>query len=92
MSDGVPNYNFVFTCNGHSYDFTSTNYIMAAFNFDAEEITDAFLTLLGGDKKENGIKNVIEKMKAERADKRIAAQARLDKLKEGYKNDKTGNA
>ena len=36
--------------------------------------------------------NVIEKMKAERADKKIAAQARLDKLKEGYKNDKTGNA
>ena len=36
--------------------------------------------------------NVIEKMKAERADKRIAAQARLDKLKEGYKNDKTRNA
>ena len=46
VSDGVPNYNFVFTCNGHSYDFTSTNYIMAAFNFDAEEITDAFLTLI----------------------------------------------
>ena len=36
--------------------------------------------------------NVIEKMKAERADKKITAQARLDKLKEGYKNDKTGNA
>lgn len=36
--------------------------------------------------------NVIEKMKAERADKKIAAQARLDKLKEDYKNDKTGNA
>lgn len=31
-------------------------------------------------------------MKAERADKKITAQARLDKLKEGYKNDKTGNA
>ena len=36
--------------------------------------------------------NVIEKMKAKCADKKIAAQARLDKLKEGYKNDKTGNA
>ena len=36
--------------------------------------------------------NVIEKMKAERADKKITAQARLDKLKEGYKNDKTGYA
>lgn len=36
--------------------------------------------------------NVIEKMKAERADKKITAQARLDKLKEGYKNDKAGNA
>lgn len=36
--------------------------------------------------------NVIERMKAERADKKIAAQARLDELKEGYKNDKTGNA
>ena len=36
--------------------------------------------------------NVIERMKAKRADKKIAAQARLDKLKEGYKNDKTGNA
>lgn len=36
--------------------------------------------------------NVIERMKAERADKKITAQARLDKLKEGYKNDKAGNA
>lgn len=36
--------------------------------------------------------NVIEKMNAERADKKITAQARLDKLKEGYKNDKAGNA
>lgn len=49
VSDGVPNYALSFTMSAGgstaSYNFTDSSNIMKIFSFDAEEITDAFLTL-----------------------------------------------
>lgn len=49
VSDGIPNYTLSFTMSKDgstfSYDFTNPDTIMSVFNFGAEEIQDAFLTL-----------------------------------------------
>ena len=43
------------------YTSLALTYVYVLYALRAVKL-DAFLTLLGGDKKENGIKNVIEKM------------------------------